>query len=97
MPSSDTPELIKRKLSASLAAIHVEVLDESDRHAGHAGARGGGGHYALIVVSDAFEGRPSLERHRLVYAALSEEMSVSIHALALRTLTPAEWRENPGG
>jgi len=95
MPSSDTPDLIKRKLGAALDATHVEVVDESHRHAGHAGARGGGGHYEVTVVTAAFEGLPPLARHRLVYRALADEMSGAIHALSLRTFTPAEWPGAP--
>ena len=71
---------------------HVDVLDESHLHAGHAGAAGGGGHFRALVVSDRFEGQSRVARQRLVYAALAEEMGAEIHALAMQTLTPAEWK-----
>lgn len=83
---------IEEKLRDTLAAAHVEVVDESALHAGHAGARGGGGHFRALVVSERFEGKSRLERQRLVYTALAEEMGGHIHALSMTTLTPGEWR-----
>ena len=68
------------------------VVDESHHHAGHPGARSGGGHFRIVVVSDRFEGKRLVERQRLVYAALSEEMGPDIHALSMKTLTPDEWQ-----
>jgi BolA protein len=82
---------IEARLRAELAARHVDVVDESDRHAGHAGAASGGGHFRATVVSDRFEGLSRVARQRLVYGVLAAEMKSEIHALALRTLTPAEW------
>jgi BolA protein len=70
---------------------HLEVVDDSAKHVGHAGAAGGG-HFACVIVSDWFRGRPSLERHRAVYAALDDLLRQGIHALALSTLDPDEWR-----
>jgi BolA protein len=70
---------------------HLEVVDDSASHAGHAGARSGGGHYIATIISDAFAGKSAIERHRMVYALLATEMKSEIHALALTTRTPAEW------
>jgi BolA protein len=83
---------IEQKLRDALAAAHVEVVDESALHAGHAGAGTGGGHFRALVVSDRFEGESRLERQRLVYAALTDEMGAQIHALSMTTLTPDEWQ-----
>ena len=82
---------IESELRERLAAIHVEVIDESHLHAGHAGARDGGGHFRAVVVSAQFEGKSPVERQRLVYRALDDAMGVQIHALSMRTLTPAQW------
>ena len=82
---------IEEKLRGALEAAHVEVLDESALHAGHAGAQAGGGHFRALVVSDRFEGKSRLERQRLVYAALADEMGAQIHALSMTTLTRDEW------
>jgi BolA protein len=82
---------IEARLREQLAAVHVSVEDESALHAGHAGAAGGGGHFRAVIVSPAFEGKGLVERQRLVYAALGEMMKSEIHALAMRTLTPAQW------
>ena len=82
---------IESRLRAELAASHVEVIDESHRHAGHAGAASGGGHFAATVVSERFAGLSRVARQRVVYRVLAEEMKREIHALALRTLTPDEW------
>jgi BolA family transcriptional regulator, general stress-responsive regulator len=77
-------------LLAGLEPESIELVDDSARHAGHAGARAGGGHYELTVVSPRFEGKSRLERHRMVYAALGPLMQREIHALALRTYAPGE-------
>lgn len=69
----------------------LDVIDESHRHAGHVGARPGGEtHFRVEVVAAVFEGKSRLERQRLVYAALKEEMSQQIHALSLVTRAPGE-------
>ena len=82
---------IEKELRERLAAIHVDVIDESHLHAGHAGSRDGGGHFRAVVVSTRFEGRTPVQRHRLVYEALGDAMGSEIHALSMRTLTPAQW------
>ena len=85
-----TQEKIATILRHTLAATEVEVADESVLHVGHPGAASGGGHYRVTVVSPVFEGKSRVERHRLVYMALAEEMQQAIHALALTTLTPGQ-------
>ncbi|MBM4258405.1 MAG: BolA family transcriptional regulator [Deltaproteobacteria bacterium] len=85
-----TAEKITAILQRDLAATVVDVEDESAQHAGHAGAASGGGHYRVTIVSALFEGKPLVARHRLVYAALVNEMQREIHALALTTLTPGQ-------
>ena len=95
-PASDRRSRIEALLREQLAAEHVEVVDESHLHAGHAGAAGGAGHFRAVVVSPRFEGRSLVERQRLVYGALSELLAAEIHALAMRTLTPAQWQAGEG-
>jgi len=74
----------------------LEVFDESQEHAGHAGAKDGGGHYQLVIVSREFAGKPAVARHRLVYEALSDLMPGRIHALAIRAYAPEEnWDLQP--
>ena len=85
-----TVDVIREKLTNALAPLALEIEDDSASHRGHAGAAGGGGHYGVYVVSAAFEGKGLVARHRIVYDALASEMKGPIHALALRTLTPAE-------
>ncbi len=85
-----TVELITRKL-AVLEPQQVRIVDESARHAGHAGAKDGGGHYFLTIVSSRFAGQPPLARHRLVYDALSDMMHKNIHALSVKAYTPEEF------
>ena len=88
-------EIIHQKLVKSLSPVSLEIIDESHKHAGHAGSRPGGqSHFNVVVVSDAFEGKSRVQRQRLVYQAISEEMSGIIHALALKTLTPDEAQKN---
>ncbi len=87
----DRHHRIESRLREALDARHLDLVDESHLHAGHAGAASGGGHYRAIIVSDRFEGLSRVARQRLVYAALAEEMGGEIHALAMRTFTPSEW------
>jgi BolA family transcriptional regulator, general stress-responsive regulator len=84
-------ERIVARLKEALDPTSLEVVDESDRHAGHAGAREGGGtHYRVRVVSAKFERRSRVERHRLVYDLLAPEFADGLHALALVAKTPGE-------
>ena len=87
----DRRSAIERKLRAGLEASFVEVIDESHLHAGHAGARSGGGHFRTTIVSDRFEGLSAVAAQRLVYALLADEMGGEIHALSMKTFTRAEW------
>ena len=82
---------LEARLREALSPSHLEVIDESHLHAGHAGARSGGGHYRVLVVSEVFAGKAALARHRLVNALFAEELKHDIHALALTTMTPEEW------
>lgn len=82
---------IVARLTAGLDPIFLDVVDESDRHAGHAGAREGGGtHYRVRVVSARFERQNRVERHRLVYDLLAGEFADGLHALALVAKAPGE-------
>lgn len=84
---------IEAKLRERLGASHVEVVDESHLHAGHAGAKDGAGHYRATIVSERFVGLSRVAAQRLVYEALADEIGPEIHALAIRALTPVQWRE----
>ncbi len=68
----------------------LELIDDSARHAGHAGAQGGGRHYRLLIVSAEFTGKSTLIRHRLIYEALGDLMRSKIHALSIQAQTPDE-------
>ena len=83
-------ERIRDLLASSLMPQALTVTDDSHKHAGHAGARGGQGHFGVDIVSEAFAGRLPLARHRLVYAALGDMMQTDIHALSIRARTPDE-------
>lgn len=85
-----TLERMQERLTA-LAPSRIEILDDSEKHKGHAGARQGG-HYHLNIVSSAFEGCSTLARHRLVHAALGDLMQNGIHALSIVAATPAEFQ-----
>ena len=85
----DTVSEMKRRL-AVLEPEHIEIVDESALHAGHAGARSGGGHYQLTLIAAAFTGQNSMARHRAIYQALGDLMSTRIHALSITALAPGE-------
>ena len=75
---------------AALQPVSLEIIDESHKHAGHAGARDGGGHYVLNIVSAQFVGKNTVARHRMIYSALGDLMKREIHALTLQARAPDE-------
>jgi BolA protein len=82
---------IAAALTEALRPIRLDIVDESDRHAGHAGARPGGEtHYRLYIVSPAFVGKSRVERHRMVNALLAAEFASGLHALAIAAAAPGE-------
>lgn len=88
--TEDRPARIRARLLEAMSPSEVEVRDDSHLHAGHVGARDGGGHYSVRIVAEQFRGLAQLARHRRVYAALGEMMDGPIHALAITALTPEE-------
>jgi BolA family transcriptional regulator, general stress-responsive regulator len=82
-------DLIKERLS-KLDPESIEIVDESSRHAGHEGAKSGGGHYRLTIVSPRFAGQPAQARHRMVYDALGAMMRNEVHALTIKAYAPGE-------
>jgi BolA protein len=86
-----TRDLITQKLSEAFAPARLEVIDESHQHVGHAGHRPGGEtHYRVYIVSDAFQGKSRLERHRMINETLSSELKGGVHALAIHASAPGE-------
>jgi BolA protein len=81
---------MRARLQEKFAPLSCEIENESAKHAGHAGAAGGGGHFRLRLVSAVFEGRNRITRHRLVYDCLRDMMDTDIHALTIIALAPAE-------
>ena len=86
-------QTIESKITASLAPTHLRVIDESHMHSVPPGAQS---HFKLVIVSDAFEGRPLVRRHQMVNGVLADELKERIHALSMETLTASEWRERGG-
>ena len=85
----DRVEQIRERINQALTPVQLEIIDDSHKHIGHAGA-GGGGHYSVRVVSDKFNNHKLIERHRMVYAAVNDMMPAEIHALSITALTPEE-------
>lgn len=83
-------EQIREKLTAAFAPQQLDIIDDSHKHVGHEGAKSGGGHFNITIVADAFAGQTPLQRHRLVYTALGEELKKDIHALSIKALAPME-------
>jgi BolA protein len=84
-------DTIRRKLTEKFRPVRLDVVDDSQRHAGHAGAQPGGEtHFDVTIVSDTFSGMGRVARQRLVYETLADEIAGGVHALALRTLAPGE-------
>jgi BolA protein len=91
-----TVEMMRERLSG-LSPETLEIYDDSHEHAGHAGARDGGGHFQLVIVSRAFRAQSQVSRHRLIYQALSDLMPNRIHALAIRAYAPEEMEASAKG
>ena len=87
---------IESRLRDALEATHVEVVDESHLHAGHAGAKDGGGHYRAVIVSEQFDGLNRVKAQQLVYGVVDDWMGGQIHALSMKTFTPDEWATASG-
>jgi BolA protein len=86
---------VHARLAAALPGAQIAVIDESHLHAGHAGARGGAGHFRVRIVGAAFEGLRTVARHRLVYDAVRDWMPHRVHALAIEARTPTEAARPP--
>lgn len=90
-------DAIQRKLTAVLRPTTLRIVNDSAKHAGHAGNPSGAAdaetHFTVFVVSEEFEGKSAVARHRLVYSALKAELDAGLHALALVTKTPAEYEQ----
>ena len=85
-----TTELIRRSLTEAFTPELLEIIDNSAAHAGHAGARSGGGHYNVTIVAEVFDGKSLVQRHQLIYQALGDLMKQEIHALGINALSPSE-------
>ena len=84
-------DTLRQKLTAAFVPSRLEIVDESVRHAGHAGAREGGeSHFNVLIEAPAFAGTSRVQRQRMVYGALAEELAGPVHALSLRALAPGE-------
>jgi BolA protein len=88
--SASRIERMRELISAALMPESLAIRDDSALHAGHAGASGGAGHYAVRVVAPAFAGQPMLKRHRLVYQSVASMMPHEIHALSIDARAPGE-------
>ena len=87
---TDRVTRIRTHLNEALAPDTLEIEDESHLHAGHAGAKDGRGHFRVFIVSNAFEGKNRIQRHRLVFGALGDMMATDIHALTIQAYHPDE-------
>lgn len=91
MSPGSVTQALRAKLEDAFRPERLEIVDDSARHAGHAGARAGGeSHFNVVIVSTAFEGLTRVERQRRVNAALREELAGPVHALSIKALTPSE-------
>ncbi|MDG4720466.1 MULTISPECIES: BolA family protein [Thalassospira] len=84
---------IRDILTEQFAPVELQIIDDSSKHAGHSGADPRGeSHFSVLVVSEKFEGQNRVNRQRLVYGALDTLLKERVHALALKTMTPAEYQ-----
>ncbi len=86
----DRVETIRQQLTDAFAPEHLDIIDESHKHKGHAGAASGAGHFNVTIISNKFAGQATLARHRMVYKAVDNLMPSEIHALSIKAMTPDE-------
>lgn len=85
-------EIIERKLNAEFSPVFLDIQDDSDKHKHHSGWKEGGEtHFTLIVVSNSFETKSKVERHKSIYKVLSSELKSHIHALSINAMTESEY------
>lgn len=88
--SEERVKLIERRLGDAFSPSELLVKDQSHMHEGHAGARDGKGHFEVVIVAGEFDGKSRLQRHRMVYEAMSDLMATDVHALRIRAFAPNE-------
>ncbi|HRA80520.1 MAG TPA: BolA family protein [Thauera sp.] len=93
--SATTAERIRVCLVDAFSPHEIEIRDDSALHAGHAGARDGGGHYSVRIVAGAFAGKGTVARHRMIYQALGDMMKRDVHALAIQAISAEEATKQP--
>jgi BolA protein len=86
----DRVTAIRDRLTEALAPESLEVIDESHKHIGHAGAASGAGHFVVSIVTDKFKDQNLVQRHRMVYQAVDDLMPGEIHALSIQAFSPEE-------
>lgn len=86
--NSDRVEEIRSRLETAFSPLQLEITDDSHLHEGHAGAKSGKGHFSVKIVSAAFVGTRTIDRHRMVFEALGDMMQTDIHALSVSALAP---------
>ena len=93
--SRDRVKLIREELEAQFAPSELLVKDQSHLHVGHAGAKGGMGHFDVSIVADKFKGKNRVQRHQMIYDALRELLQTDIHALRIKAFEPSERQAKP--
>ena len=88
--STTRQDRLRERLQATLGPTELCIEDQSHRHAGHAGAADGRGHFAVDIVAPSFAGLTTMARHRLVYEAVGDMLKTDIHALSIRARAPGE-------
>ncbi|MEM7083707.1 MAG: BolA family protein [Pseudomonadota bacterium] len=83
-------ERMKALLQEALTVDSLEIIDDSHKHAGHAGAKDGHGHFTLKITATEFDGLTTIKRHRLIYEVLGDMMKTDIHALRILATPPAD-------
>jgi BolA protein len=88
--TAERVEMIRERLTNNLHPTELDIVDESARHAGHAGAASGGGHFIVNISASIFKDKTLIQRHRLVHDAVDDIMHSEIHALSIQAKTPDE-------
>lgn len=77
-------EIIKQRLQQAFSPAQLDVIDDSDQHKGHAGSRGGAGHYTVLISAQCFQNLSRIEAHRKIYEVLDDLIPDQIHALRIK-------------